>query len=879
MIFQDGIHRVRQNHRMSAPSTFFSRPSNVIAHGLVTLAALLFTAFDAVQAAEPPRDVSQTTEVRRAETMPPFRFENGDTVALIGDSITRGGLYHSFIQLFYATRYPETRLSFFNAGRSGDAAPRALKRLGWDVLERKPNTATVMLGMNDMGGGFTEGEKSDAQIEAAMREKLEVVCADYLKLLDALESANVRYTLIGPSPYDDTAQIEKPADLRRNDALALWTKRVQEIASQRKVGFVDFHTPMTALNHAEQAKEPTFTLVGADRIHPGALGHFVMATLFLKAQGHSPYVARVSFDVTAPSTVEAENCRVTDLLAKKGEIQFSYLAKALPFPVPNEARTALDLVPFMSDLNQEMFVIKGLPPGQHGLWIDDEAVGSFSAEQFAKGINLAGNTRTPQYRQAFAVAKANSERHNIESSDLRGMAWIRSSILEPANVKSDDAAGVERAFAAYKAKHSTPDDFGLAMIKLWPKWMANKPQTEAALERAIATMYDEAQPRSHRVMLRLVPNTFGIDAQQLDNLKRRAAAGDEASKDCIAAIRRTGDKHLQKAPVSVMDKGIAAPSGDKHDYVSLATYYWPNPKTTDGLPYIAHDGEVNPETKDSDYTRLRKMIEIARGLALAYATTCEERYAQAAAAQLRTWFLDEATRMNPHLNYGQCVRGRDGGSPFGIIESAYLTDVLDADALLQTSPAWTATDHTRLQAWFRDYLAWLTTSELGQKECNDKNNHGTWFDVQATSFALFVGDEARAREILLAARQRRIAAQIEPDGTMPHELRRTKSAGYTLYNTRAMIRLARLGEPLGIDLWNFQTSDGRSLRKALDFFSAYADPDKAWPHKQIEPFGRQGIIKLLRQASPRYADLPYRKLIDTHADSKTRASLEWLLAD
>ncbi len=811
--------------------------------------------------------------------MPPLRFENGDTVALIGDSITRGGLYHSFIQLFYATRYPETRLSFFNAGRSGDAAPRALKRLGWDVLERKPNTATVMLGMNDMGGGFTEGGKSDAQIEAAMREKLEAVSADYLKLLDALESANVRYTLIGPSPYDDTAQMEKPADMRRNDALALWTKRVQEIASQRKVGFVDFHTPMTALNHAEQAKEPTFTLVSADRIHPGALGHFVMAALFLKAQGHSPYVARVSFDVTAPSMVEVENCRVTDLVAKKGEIQFTYLAKALPFPVPNEAHTALDLVPFMSDLNQELLVIKGLPPGQHGLWFDDEAVGSFSAEQFAKGINLAGNTRTPQYRQAFAVAKANSERHNIESSDLRGMAWIRSSILEPANVKSDDAAGVERAFAAYKAKHSDPADFGLAMIKLWPKWMANKPQTEAALERAIATMHDEAQPRSHRVMLRPVPNTFGIDAQQLDDLKRRAATGDEASKDCIAAIHRTGDKHLKKAPVSVMDKGIAAPSGDKHDYVSLATYYWPNPKTPNGLPYVAHDGEVNPETKDSDYTRLRKMIDIARGLALAYATTCEERYAQAAAVQLRTWFLDEATRMNPHLNFGQCVRGRDGGSPFGIIETAYLTDVLDADALLQTSSAWTATDHTRLQAWFRDYLAWLTTSELGQKECNDKNNHGTWFDVQATSFALFVGDVARARQILLAARQRRVAAQIEPDGTMPHELRRTKSAGYTLYNTRAMIRLARLGEPLGIDLWNFQTIDGRSLRKALDFFSVYADPDKAWPHKQIEPFGRQGITVFLQQASTRYADQPYRKLIKTFAEPKTRAGREWLLGD
>lgn len=815
----------------------------------------------------------------RAEEKPPLRFENGDVVALIGDSITRGGLYHSFIQLFYATRYPEMRPSFFNASRSGDAAPQTLKRLGWDVLERKPTVATVMLGMNDMGGGFSEGGKSDAQIEAAMREKIEVVSADYNKLLDALDAAQVRYTLIGPSPYDDSAQLAKPADQRRNDALARWTKRVREIARARQVGFVDFHTPMTELNHAAQAKEPSFTLVGADRIHPGTLGHFVMAALFLKAQGHSPYVARVSFDVTAPSTVEAENCSVTNLVAKNGEIQFAYLAKGLPFPVPNEARAALDLVPFISDLNQELLTIKGLPPGQHGVWIDDEAVGRFSAEQLASGINLAANPRTPQSRQAFAVAQANSERHGLESGDLRGMAWIQSSILEPANVKSVDAAGVERAFAAYIAKHPDPADFGLTMIKRWPGWVANQAKTETALARAIVTMHTEAQPRPRRVMLRPVPPTFGLDAQQLDAVKRRAADGDDASQSLIATIRRTADQHLQHAPVSVMDKNIVPPSGDKHDYVSLATYYWPNPKTPGGLPYIARDGEVNPETKDSDYTRLRKMIEIARGLALAYATTGDERYARGAAVQLRTWFLDEATRMNPNLNYGQCVRGRAGGNPFGIIESAYLTDVLDADALLRDSIAWTAGDRTRLQGWFRDYLAWLTTSELGQREANDKNNHGTWYDVQAASFALFIGDETRARQILLAARQRRIGSQIEPDGTMPHELRRTKSAGYTLYNTRAMIRLARLGEPLGIDLWNFQTGDGRSLRKALDFLSAYADPDKAWTHKQIEPFGRQGIVKLLQQASTRYADQPYRGLIEKFVEPKTRASQEWLLPD
>ena len=36
-------------------------------------------------------------------------------------------------------------------------------------------------------------------------------------------------------------------------------------------------------------------------------------------------------------------------------------------------------------------------------------------------------------------------------------------------------------------------------------------------------------------------------------------------------------------------KKLVAPSGDKHDYISVGTYWWPNPDTSDGLPYIRRD--------------------------------------------------------------------------------------------------------------------------------------------------------------------------------------------------------------------------------------------------------------------------------------------------
>ena len=54
----------------------------------------------------------------------------------------------------------------------------------------------------------------------------------------------------------------------------------------------------------------------------------------------------------------------------------------------------------------------------------------------------------------------------------------------------------------------------------------------------------------------------------------------------------SGDLSLSDGPWSVMDKQHVPPSGDKHDYMSLGPYWWPDPDKPDGLPYIRRDGEV-----------------------------------------------------------------------------------------------------------------------------------------------------------------------------------------------------------------------------------------------------------------------------------------------
>ena len=109
----------------------------------------------------------------------------------------------------------------------------------------------------------------------------------------------------------------------------------------------------------------------------------------------------------------------------------------------------------------------------------------------------------------------------------------------------------------------------------------------------------------------------------------------------------------------------------------------------------------------------------------------------------------------------------------------------------------------------------MRESSNGKAEAAATNNHGTWYDVQATTYMLFVGDEAVARQVVEAAKAKRIAAQIQPDGQMPRELGRTKSWGYSCFNLKALAQLADLGRRVDVDLWTYSSPDGRSIRTAL----------------------------------------------------------------
>jgi hypothetical protein len=356
------------------------------------------------------------------------------------------------------------------------------------------------------------------------------------------------------------------------------------------------------------------------------------------------------------------------------------------------------------------------------------------------------------------------------------------------------------------------------------------------------------------------PRVFRCDGKVL--LAAKEAKDDPALAAAIKAVRDRADRALKAGPFTIVNKPKAPPGGDRHDYNSLAPYFWPDPDKPDGLPYIRKDGRRNPEVSKYDAPLLDRMSDAVGDLALAYYLTGNEGYAEHAAKLLRVWFLDAETLMRPHLKYAQFIPGVDNGRGTGILESRALIAVADAVGLLRGSKHWTKQDQAGMEKWFTEYLTWMRTSKNGQDEDRAANNHGTWYDVQVTAFSLFVGDRDGAKKVLEASKTRRIARQIEPDGSQPLEEARTKSFDYSEFNLQALINLATLGEQAGVDLWHFETEDRRGIRRALDYLIPYATGEKEWKHEQIEKAKFADLAPLLRRAAVAYGEPKYEKLIE-----------------
>lgn len=355
---------------------------------------------------------------------------------------------------------------------------------------------------------------------------------------------------------------------------------------------------------------------------------------------------------------------------------------------------------------------------------------------------------------------------------------------------------------------------------------------------------------------------FILDAKNLVKAKKQLQSNDPAVGPVFNKLIREADRALTSGTLSVVQKELNPPSGNKHDYMSIAPYWWPNPNTPNGLPYIRRDGEVNPERdQTSDRKRLDNMVQAVKTLSLGYFFTGQEKYAAQAAKLLGVWFLESATKMTPNLRYAQAIPGRNNGRGAGIIETHNLPELIDAVGMLHESKSWEQRNQRALQDWFNAYLTWLLESPEGRAEDKAQNNHGSWYDVQVASYALFTGKNDLAKKVLTEFPTKRITKQIAPDGRQPRELERTQAWNYSLFNLEALFDAASIADKLGIDLWNYETQDKRGIRKALDWLLPFATGAKKWNYQQISDWQPEKLAPFLRRAALQYREMSYENAL------------------
>lgn len=370
-----------------------------------------------------------TSAMSYAQSVKPFK--EGDRVIFLGNSITDGGHYHSYIWLYYMTHFPNMPITIFNGGIGGDTAYDMYKRLDGDIFSKNPSVLLVTFGMNDSGYYEYNGDNATEFAETKYQESIN----NYKQMEKRfLSLPSTRIVMVGGSPYDETAEIEgNTAFKNKNETI----KRIidYQIESAKKNGweYIDWNAPMLAINQERQKENPKFTLCGNDRIHPDNDGHMVMAYLFLKAQGFAGQcVADIEINASKKRVEKAVNCEITDIKKNGNELSFNYLAESLPYPLDTIARgwgfkqcqaKAVEYVPFMEEMNSETLKISGLK-GKYRLLIDDEEIGIWSGNELEQGINLAAETKTPQYQQALAIMHLNERRWEIERL-FREYAWCQ----------------------------------------------------------------------------------------------------------------------------------------------------------------------------------------------------------------------------------------------------------------------------------------------------------------------------------------------------------------------------------------------------------------------------------------------------------------------
>jgi len=386
-----------------------------------------------------------------------FFFKDGDVVVMIGDSITEQHLYSNYVEMWTVTRFPNWKLTFRNTGIGGDTSGGGNGRFKRDVLRYNPTAMTVDFGMNDGGyQPFNEG-------------RFKAYFNGLQGMADQAKAAKIRVAWVTPQPLDtDGPGTTEPNQY--NKTLEQFSEQGVKATAEKYGGlFVDqFHPYLDVLNKARGEMDKYNRITGGDAVHPGPPGQSLMAASILKGLHFPTLVASVEIAAGGKGEIGAtKNCKVSDLTAKDGGVTFEQIDNALPF-FPPEATGILKWAPILDDLNEYRLKVTGLKDRKYDVRLGGKTVASYSADELAKGVNLAAAALKdgPIADQAKAV-KAAVEKKNQYHHDriFRGVVLSSAAIPDWLGIKLTPQEIEERRQAAFDERMTKLPEYDEAVRK------------------------------------------------------------------------------------------------------------------------------------------------------------------------------------------------------------------------------------------------------------------------------------------------------------------------------------------------------------------------------------------------------------------------------
>lgn len=385
-------------------------------------------------AARPPAPTPQVKKAVVPPKPPGLGLKDGDRFIFIGDSITHQCLYTQFVEDFFYTRYPQTRIHFRNAGVSGDRAADALDRFDDDIAAFKPTVATVLLGMND--GTYRDFDKPT----------FDTYARDMTALMDRLDAIKCRVILMSPTMFDHQAwdaMVQQNPDKSKgrdvtnyNAVLAFFGKWAQETARKRGYQFVDMYGPLNTFTIDERKTDPKFTMI-PDAIHPAIDGQLVMAYSILKQVGEGGGILGTGVRLV-DGQWKPSSPQVTDVSGEPGvKVSYTVQTKALPWVVADDAPIGARFTHAGHTLGQESHIVVGLKAGRYDLSLNGQKVGVFDERMLAVHAEIEDDPDSPTHQQARKVFELNKRRNDEAIHPLRDLYSQRKGKLRAAKAKND----------------------------------------------------------------------------------------------------------------------------------------------------------------------------------------------------------------------------------------------------------------------------------------------------------------------------------------------------------------------------------------------------------------------------------------------------------